>query len=257
MKHAARGDLVIIRRTEQTDSGTRAHHFELGTVASATRDGLAKTVRNITGTNTARPVRLDESAALNTLVIPASRFYVTPALDRIRADRTDLQSGQVPVYDSPAVLLRDLAPFHAADPDCLAELRAVAVRHLIEDPDARCATCGVITHDHGSINYDDDRCPFVACAPACPIGVDFTTNYPVGLSVRITRGFAEGATATIESVGDAYPPDLDGRTYYAGRSYFVTLPFWGRRGFPEQFVCPTDETAITRYAVRRATSVQP
>ena len=255
MLQAHRGDLVITRTADKRDDGTHTYRFDrfdLCTVVSCTRTGLAKTLLPITGGayEAGRLFAVDHATSGNMLVVPATRLHIPEALAAIRASRAD-SVGRLPGYDSPVDLLRDLNRWHNADPGCLANLRALAFRHVEQSGDQRCATCGVTTYGNGQVRPDTDDCPAAHCNPACPIGVDFATDYPIGLEMRITAGFAAGAIARIERVSDAYPADLDGRTHYAGRTYVLTLPYWGTRGFPETIVCPVDDAVHDRYAVHR------
>ena len=252
MHSAKRGDLAIIRTAGQ--HGDRlAARYDLAVVTACTRDGDAKAVRHVTGSTAGNP-----PTALNRLpshalaVVPADRFHVAAALATIQAGYGS--TGAPASYASPVDLLRALNPHRKADPDCLATLRHLAYQHLSESPDQRCATCGVTTYGNGHVAYDAARIPTAVCAGPCPTGVDYTTDYPVGLEIMITKGFAAGTITHIERVSDAYLSDTTRPGQppaYAGRSYTWTSPVWGRRTLAEDYVRPVDDGMAERYAVHR------
>jgi ferredoxin len=259
MKIARRGDLAVTQITtrieyqhEPTQTSTR---YRLSLVTSITREGQVKAIREITSRSAlvgaTKPIRVERLPRHSMVILPAAGFQVTAALAAVAERRADPANGSIDAYDSPVELLRDLHPWTIGERDCLAEIRHAAYRYVNDGNDKRCATCGVVTYDRTTIAIADDGCPVVHCSRACPVGVDFTTNYPVGLEVMVTSGFAAHLTARIERVSDAYPPDRDGQSYYAGRSYSLRLPHWGYRSFPEQYVRPVDPDLTQRHAVRR------
>jgi hypothetical protein len=262
MQTARRGDLAILHAMNNTSqpasSAMTGLVLELAVITSITRDGRPKAVRRMTShaavAGQTKPVAVDRLQPHALRVVPATQMRVNDALVAILARRADADTGEMAPYTSPVELLRDLHPWVVGPVDCLAILRAAAVVEIRDDHDQRCSTCGVTTYGDGRIVIGDDGCPAACCTPACPIGVDFATSYPVGLKVIITRGFAAGAVGSIERVSDAYPPDPDGTRYYAGRAYVMTLPGWGRRQFDEDIVEPREARLADRYAVRRSTS---
>ncbi|WP_433294517.1 hypothetical protein ACQP2F_33310 [Actinoplanes sp. CA-030573] len=241
-----------------TGSATSGLVLELAVITSITRDGRPRAVRRLTNraavAGQTKPVDVDRLQPHALRVVPAAQMRVNDALAAIQARRADADTGEVASYTSPVELLRDLHPWVVGPVDCLAILRAAAVVEVRDDRNQRCSACGVATYGDGRIVIADDGCPTAYCAPGCPIGVNFATDYPVGLEVIITQGFAAGAIGSIERVSDAYPPDLDGTRYYAGRAYVMTLPYWGERQFTEDIVEPRDAQLVDRYAVRRGTS---
>jgi hypothetical protein len=259
MQTARRGDLAILHTTTRTthsaENDRTRLELELAVITSITRDGQPKAVRRITGRAAAagqtKPISVDRLQPHALRVIPAAQLRVPDALAAMLGRRADLATDELPAYTSPVELLRDLHPWVVGPTDCLAVLRAAAIVEVRDGRDQRCGRCGVATYGDGRIVTGADGCPVAYCAPACPIEVNFTTDYPVGLEVVITQGFAAGAIGRIERVNDAYPPDRDGTRYYAGRAYVMTLPYWGERQFTESIVEPCDTRLIDRYASRR------
>jgi hypothetical protein len=256
-RSARRGDLAIIRTaTSITCSSGPSYDmtsYRVGVVASVTRDGQVKAVRWPTDGPDRKPELVARMGRHALTTVPAVAVDVPAATAAILANRAEKDTGYLPPYDTPDQLLRELTP-HTRDRDALAALTADTRRRAQEEIDfhrAVCARCGVNTYGNGTVGTDETGCPVPVCK-ACPTGVDFTTAYPTGLEVMVTDGFAAGSVAKIESVADAYPTDpRTGDAHYAGRSYMVTLPVWGRRTFPEGYVRPTDDAAIARYAVHR------
>ncbi|MEU0078522.1 hypothetical protein ABZY58_11550 [Micromonospora tulbaghiae] len=118
------------------------------------------------------------------------------------------------------------------------------LRDGIDAQTAMCARCGVNMYGNAEIIDGADGEPVAVCV-SCPTGVNFRTAYPVGTEVRVTSGFAEHLTATVEAVCDAYPGGE-----YAYRNYRLTLPGYGSRSMAEDILTPVDGDA-ERYAVRR------
>lgn len=262
MLPAKRGDLAIIRTVSRiayqhlpTESTIR---YELAVVTSITRDKTVKAVRMITGREAAagntKPTDVTKLPRFGMLILPAAELRVTDAIAAMLDRRANPETGALPTCTNPLDLLRDLHPWTTGSTSCLDELRSAAYRFLLESADQRCDDCGVTTYGDGRIDMSR-TVPAVRCQPACPIGVNYTTNYPIGLDVEIIDGFAAGATAVIEGVSDHYPsdfpPDDKGTRYYSGRSYTVTLAYWGRRTFGEDVFRPSNPQLADRYTVRR------
>ena len=252
MNPAKRGDLAVVHVGDRS-----ADHYELAVVTSITRDGQVKAVRRITGRDaaagTTAPTRLQAAPRGATIVLPAAQFSVSEAI-AATIDRRATQAGDLPAYDNPVDLLRDLHPWTIGDTTCLDHVRGIAYAFLRNGADQRCDDCGVTTYGDSRIDISA-AIPTVHCQPSCPVGVNYTTNYPVGLDVEVTRGFAAGATARIERVSDSYvadtPPDDAGTRYYSGRSYTVSLAGWGYRTLGESIFRPVDPHLADRYTVRR------
>ena len=251
MNPAKRGDLAVVHVGERS-----ADHYELAVVTSITRDGQVKAVRRITGRDaaagTTAPTRLQAGRGA-TIVIPVAQFSVPEAIGAV-LDHRATQAGDLPAYANPVDLLRDLHPWAIGDTTCLDHVRSIAYAFLRNGADQRCDDCGVTTYGDSRIDTSA-AVPTVHCQPSCPVGVNYTTNYPVGLDVEVTGGFAAGATARIERVSDSYvadtPPDEAGTRYYSGRSYTVNLPGWGCRTLDESIFRPVDPQLRDRYTVRR------
>ncbi|MEV0734196.1 hypothetical protein [Polymorphospora sp. NPDC050346] len=249
MHPAKRGDLVVTKTAKRT-------LYDVGVVTSITREGRIKTVRKITGRDSRapepKPTRIDDIPPHARAVLPATQIRVPDVIATITARRTDPDTGHLPPYTSPVELLRDLNPWTTGGTDCLeSNIRPVAYLHVKDSTDQRCGTCGVTTHGVSRIAFDADRCPVAYCDPTCPLGVNFATDYPIGLEVIVKGGYASGAIAQIIGVTDAYPSEIDGTRNWVFRRYTLELPFWGVRHICEADVEPTDPTLIARYAVRR------
>jgi hypothetical protein len=257
MQQVRRGDLLVTQSVEPND-GLRTvdqrSTYHLALVTSATRERQLSRARRITGRDT-DSVYLTAGALAPSFwtILPAATLHVADAVAAITATRSRPGAVLLPPYTSPVELARDLAPWRRGDHD-LGELRSAAYRFTQEDDDKRCARCGVTCRDRARIEFDTNDCPVAFCDPACPVGVAFVTDYPVGTQVQITQGFAAGATVAIKRVSDSFvnepfrpqdPPE------YVGRSYVVDLPYWGRRPMTEDIVRPVDEALVNQHAVRR------
>lgn len=257
MTAVKRGDLAIIHTSSPAGRHEPTRWLNLSVVTSITRAGDVKAVRQITGHGTTagatKPTSIGRLNPHAMLIIPATQFRVAEALAAIQARHADPKTGGILDYASPVDLLRDLHPWATGPDDCLSRLRSAAHTEIRDNRDQRCAACGVTTYGDGRITTAEDGCPAAFCNPTCPVGVNFTTNYPIGLPVTITAGFAAGSTGRIDAVADAYPSDLDGTAHYAGRSYRLTLYPWGERCLPEEIVAPQDPALADRYATRRET----
>jgi hypothetical protein len=259
METTHRGDLAILhihsRIAQQHGPGCDQASYRVALVTSITRTGEVKAVRDITGPDAiagaTRPIPVGRLPRHSMIIIPASRLHVANALAAILALRSDPGTGYLPAYDSPVELLRDLIPHHKADPGCLAVLRNAAYRHVEYATDQRCGICGVCGRDDYRITTDADGCPMRVCREECPIGVSFTTDYPIGLKVRVVGDFADGMTTRVEHVRDNCSTEPGQRPHYASRTYWVCLPGWGFRSFLESYLRPADERLTERYTVRR------
>lgn len=129
MSVAKRGDLVAVRTTSrisvQSGTGYDMVSIQLYTVTSINRVGEPTAVRSVAyGESPILKVKNMQPCTL--AVVPAARFHVEDAVYEIMRTRADRETGYLPAYDSARELLKDLEPWHAADPAALAEVRAWA-----------------------------------------------------------------------------------------------------------------------------------
>ncbi len=256
-----RGDIAVIRTVTriayQDAPGTEHVTYSLAVVTSITRDSHVKAVRMIDSASAlagiTSPIMRQRMGEHGMLVISQQDGSPKDALAWIIAERAT-DNGYLAPFESAIDTFRALRRWFSLTAP-MEMLQRLAADEMRADRHQRCHKCGVYTRGRGTVTCTSDDV-VAECAPECPRGVDYATDYPVGTEIKVTSGFAQYLTAHVISVTDyaigahkAEVPPFE----YAGRSYELRLPGYGLRMLGEAYVTPVDADLAARYAVNRET----